>query len=462
VTLPIALDNSKISGHLVDQSSAPKTGLAAAIYGASDGGAFARRRVNPVDASYAFDVAASNLNGNGGTTWWLHAFVDPTSTFTVIRPRAEKVFLPYNSGAGANVDNVNFTVVAVNSAIHGLVRDPQGLPVRGAKVGVWEQGVAAGMAFTRWVETDKDGKYAIPVPAGTYKVGADFLRWISPQPVLVTVAAGASVTQDLAFRAFDATISGTVTFADGTNPAQPHAAMVRAHTSGGAHTWAMAGPDGTYTLRVNAGDAWHIQAVSEEGSSFLKSASILLTPKPGKNPNNDLSLKKNDELPGAVVFTFDATADQVLTLSDGAQVVIPANAMATSGSVTVIVRPLAEMADDGLAEPVSFGYRLLAFDSYLTPIDHFNTPVTLVMPYTAVQLAALGVTPANLIPSYWDLSSNSFKPVPDYTVTQASDGIGSLNLSVMHFTDYALLSATSPAYISFAQYSAYLPALLAK
>ena len=84
------------------------------------------------------------------------------------------------------------------------------------------------------------------------------------------------------------------------------------------------------------------------------------------------------------------------------------------------------------------------------------------MPYTAAQLAALGVTPANLIPSYWDLSSNSFKPVPDYSVTQASDGSGSLNLSVMHFTDYALLSATSTAYISFAQYSAYLPALLAK
>ncbi len=468
VTLPIAQDNSKISGHLVNQDKSPKTGLAAAIYAGSNGGAFAVRRVNPVDASYALDVAAADVNGHGGTTWWLHAFVDPTSMNGVVRPRTQKVFLPFNNGSGANVDNIDFTVVQLDSAIGGTVTDPNGIPLHGAKVGVWEQGMAAGTAFTRWVETDKNGKYLIAVPAGSYKVGADFARpfspMISPVPALVTAVTGKTTAQDLAFRKADAWIGGSVTYADGSSTPVPHAAMVRAYTTDGAHTWALAvGPDASgnfvYALHVIAGQPWHIQAVSEEGDIFLKSDPILVTPKKGLNPNNDLVLKAVDRLPGAVVFTFDATQDQVLTLSDGAQVIIPANAMATSGQVMVVIRPLPEVADDGVATPVSFGYRLLAFDSFMTPIDHFNSPVTLVMPYTAAQLTALGVTPANLIPSYWDLGTNSFKPVPDYTVVQNPVGSGSLNLAVMHFTDYALVSGTNPAYINFPQYSAYLPAV---
>ncbi|HEY3344400.1 MAG TPA: hypothetical protein VGJ97_05715 [Anaerolineaceae bacterium] len=65
------------------------------------------------------------------------------------------------------------------------------------------------------------------------------------------------------------------------------------------------------------------------------------------------------------------------------------------------------------------------------PILSLTQPVTLVMPFTADQL----------VPGYWDTPTNSWKPVPNYSVTQTEDGSGSLSLSIEHFTVYASLAA---------------------
>jgi hypothetical protein len=88
----------------------------------------------------------------------------------------------------------------------------------------------------------------------------------------------------------------------------------------------------------------------------------------------------------------------------------------STGILTLIVRPRAELADDGGARPVSFGYRLLAFDASHQPIAQFNDDVTPTLPFIAAQLTALGVAPAELVPSYWDEATGSWKPVPNVTV----------------------------------------------
>ncbi len=456
--LPVAANNSSIQGQLVTQLGAPQTGVPGAIYGVSDGGAFARRRVNPLDASYEFDVAATDLNGNGGTFWWLHAFVDPSSGFAVIHPATRKVFLP---STGANLSGVDFTTAQLNATLQGTVSDPQGVPVKGAKVSVWEQNVEVGKAFTRWVETGPDGKYRLKVPAGTFKVGADAPRWTSPAAAIVSVAAGQSAAQDLQFRANNAWIVGKVSY-NGAG----HSAMIRAYTTDGGHAWTLADKNGIYALHVAAGLDWHVQAVSEDGADFLRSPRLNITPQActlatgdclSKNPLN-LTLEQVDRLPGALVLRFDASQNQTFTLSDGAQVVIPANAMADSGFVTLVARPLPELADDGGVTPVSFGYRLLAFDDSQMPIETFNAPVTLVMPFTAAQLAELTVSPDNLVPQYWDLATSSFKPVPAYSVSVDSSGNGSLNLHVEHFTDYALTAGSNAALFTLGNH-VFLPAV---
>jgi hypothetical protein len=444
-TLPAAPNNSSISGHFNSHDTGePQLGLPGIVYAASDNGGVARDRLNPLDGSYAIDVAAVDTFGHGGSFWRVRGFVDPTSGYAVQRPRVQRVFLPYNGGNGAEVA-ADFTVARLDAAIAGRVTDAQGQPLPGAKVGIRELSAPAGEALTRWTLAGPDGRYRVRVTAGTYVVRADFRNLVQPQPQTVTVASGATARADLHFRLRNAVIAGQVTY-EGTG----HTAFVRARSDSGAHIATLAGPNGHYELHVNAGDTWHIQAVSEAISGtttatetvFLKSERLDMTPQPGPNTGNDLSLEISDSLPDAVAMAFDASEDQQLTLSDGSQLIIPSGALAPDGPVVVTVRPLAELADDGDTQPVAFGYRVHAFDASHRPITHFNTPVTIALPFTAEQLDALGVTADQLVPAYWDEATASWKPVENVSVEVDDHGGGVVSIAVDHFTDYALLAGS--------------------
>lgn len=434
VTLPVAPNNSTITGALLNAANlAPALNLPGAVYGASNSGALKREKVNPLTGGYQFQVAALNTSGQGGTFWWLKAFVDPTSGWVVQQPRLAKVFLPYNNGNGADA-TANFVVAQVNAVVTGFVLNPDGTPAVGARVTVQEGATESAVAFRRWAYTNALGHYALRVPAGTYRVTADQVNRIAPIPVVVSVPAGTIQRVDMQFRAANASISGTVVYQGAA-----HAAFIRAYSSSGAHVAGETDLAGNWSLALRAGETWHIQAVSEDGSAFLKSERINLQVKAGADPNRyTLTLLASDTLPEALLFNFDAAQDQVLTLSNGVQVQIPAGALAVSGMVTVAVQPRVDLADDGGATPVSFGYRLLAFDEAFSPILSFNQAITLVIPFSAGQLQQLGVTPDKLAPRYWDPSSASWKPVPGYSVQVQPDGSGTVNITLEHFTDYSL------------------------
>jgi hypothetical protein len=264
---------------------------------------------------------------------------------------------------------------------------------------------------------------------------ASYDNLISPLPQTVTLAAGETSVVNLEFRAKNATLNGTVVY----NGA-PHSAFIRAYSSNGAHVTGLTDLNGNWSIHLRAGETWHIQAVSEEGDLFLKSERIHVQVKPGVDPNSyQLTLLESDTLPKALAFTFDASLDQVLTLSNGSQVIIPAGALAASGMVTVSVMPKMDLADSAGATPVSFGYRLLAFDENFAPILRFNAPVTLLIPFTNEQLAGLGIGPEQLIPSYWDPSTSTWKPVPNFSVLVTPEG-GQVIITLNHFTDYTLLA----------------------
>jgi hypothetical protein len=449
-TLPVAPNNSRISGHFNSHDTGEaQLGLPGIVYAASDNGGVVRDQLNPLDGSYAIDVATVDVFGHGGSFWRVRGFVDPTSGYVVQWPRVQRVFIPYNDGDGADV-SVDFTVARLDATIAGRVTDAQGQPLRGAKVGVYELNAPAGEAFTRWTLAGPDGRYHIRVTAGAYVVRADFRNLIQPRPQIVTVASGAAARADLRFRLRNAVIAGRVTY-DGIG----QTAFVRARSDSGAHVATLAGPNGHYELHVNAGDIWHIQAVSEAISStatatetlFLKSEPLDVIPQPGPNAGNHLALAISDTLPDALALAFDAGEDQVLTLSDGSQLIIPAGALAPDGPVVVTVRPLAELADDGGAQPVAFGYRVHAFDASHRPITRFNMPVTIALPFTADQLAALGVTADQLVPAYWDEATASWKPVEHVSVEVGTQGDGVVSVVVDHFTDYALLAGSGGGWV---------------
>ena len=436
LALPVALNTSSIHGLLIDRADLTiQTGLPAAVYGASNSGALKREKVNPLTGGYEFNVTSTDTSGQGGTYWWLKAFVDPTSGWIVQQPRLTKVFLPYNNGQGADV-TANFLVAEVNAAVSGQVSGPDGQPLAGARVSVREIGATSAVAFRRWTYTNDQGRYALRVPAGQYKVTAAYRNMISPLPVFVSLSPGEHLTANLQFRTKNAQISGAVMY-DGL----AHAAFIRAYSDNGARVFTQTDLNGDWTLNLSAGEVWHIQAVGEEGSHFLKSQRMRALPGVGVNPSSYLlELLPSATLPESLVLEFDASQNQVLTLSNGAQVIVPGGALAASGMVSVAVHPKMDLADDGGATPVSFGYRLLAFDENMAPILHFNAPITLVVPFTAAQLAELGVTPDQLIPSYWDPSTESWKPVPNFTVQVFLNGNGTVSITVDHFTDYGLLA----------------------
>lgn len=436
ITIPVAPNNATISGHLIDRADGlPQTGLPAAIYAASNSGALKREKVNPLTAAYEFEVASTNTSGQGGSYWWLKAFVDPTTGWVVQQPRLSKVFLPYNNGNGASV-TADFGVVQVNAVLSGTVTGVGGQPLSGALVTAVEKNSTSAAALRRWTYTNAQGRYMLRLPAGSYKVTADYRNLLSPLPAYVTLAPEEKKTVDLQFRAKNATVSGTVIY-----EGAPHTAFLRAYSSRGGRVNAQTDLNGAWTLQLSAGETWRIQAVGEEGTQFLKSARLVVTPQPGVDPvSHPLTLLPSETLPEGLILNFDAAQDQLLALSNGAQVIIPGGALAPSGMVSVAVHPKMDLADDAGATPVSFGYRLLAFDENRAPILHFNAPLTLVMPFTAEQLAKLGVTPEQLIPSYWDPASNSWKAVPNFSVQVLANGDGAINVTIDHFTDYGLLS----------------------
>jgi protocatechuate 3,4-dioxygenase beta subunit len=447
VNLPVAPNNSSISGlflnHATDQ---PKLGIPGMVYAASNSGALAKDKLNPLTGGYYMPVATTDTAGRGGTTWLLRGYVDPTTGFHLIPPRRQAVFIPFNNGAGADV-TANFTVAELDARIAGRVTDPFGTPIPGARVSVMEQNAPAGIAFHRWALTNQDGHYAIRIPAGTYTVRADFRNWVNPVPRLITVHANTTALVNLQFRQRDAEINGQALYLG-----VPHAAFIRAYSDTGAHVFTTSA-DGNYTLFVNSGDTWHVQAVGEDGSDFLRSPRIAVIPIPGVNPGNNLDMVVVDKLPKAEAFSFDATQDQVFILSNDCQVLIPAGAMATSGLVTLVIRPLPALADTGGTQPISFGYRLNAYDQAKMPIERFNSTITMRVPFSVDQLITLGITPEHLLPTYWDEATFSWKPIPNFSLEVYDDGNGYLNLSINHFTDFAMLNSLPTVNI-------YIPSIL--
>lgn len=459
IKLPIAANNSHIKGALKNRDGATVTDVAGSVWAVSDSGGWSRTPVNQVDGSYDLPVYTTDITGAGGSTWRVHANVDPSSGYLVQRPRRQTVFLPFNNGEGSTVEGVDFTLVnrSTFGTISGTVTSPDGRrPMRGARVVVSEITGDRTTAVTRWAYTNRQGQYTIQVPAGSYRVRVHFRHQqnqrgdlptylIAPAPVTVSLAEQGSATADLSFRESDTTVSGQVTY-NGTG----HAALVRAHSADGVSVHARADAEGYFQLHLKMGLTWTLQAVSSEEDLFLRSNTIDVTPA----ENNitileQLVLVAADPLPESQAFVFAADTDQTFVMADGSEVRVPAGAMAVSGTVTLTVRPLPEVESDGGVQPVSFGYRLHAFlqgdetQPQQQRVTNFIRPVTLVIPFTAEQLTALGITIDQLVPAYWDEASGSWKYVETVTVIPDDNGGGMVQIAVDHFTDFGLVADSS-------------------
>jgi hypothetical protein len=456
--IPVAADNSRISGTLRNRDGSAARGVPAVVLGASDSGGWARTYVNPVTANYRLDVVSTELRGNGGSTWRVRPIVDPSTGYVLQRPALERVFLPYNNGEGSNVGGIDFTVIDIDSLgrISGQVLGPGDEPAKYARVAISEISADSSTALRVWTYTNREGWYERAVPPGRYRVTAYWWRQgnriIDPAPVQVEVATEQQVAANLSFRSSDVTLSGSVSYQGAAYPG-----LVRARSEDGAVVHSRAQDDGQYELALRSGLSWTIQAVSSDESSFLRSQAEQAIPAISNSTATlpELVLELAAPIPESQIFSFEAELDQIFTMGDGSQVQVPAGAIQSSGSTILTVRPLPELQSAGNLEPISFGYRLNAYDSNRRPLSKFASPVTLILPFAASDLAALGVTPEQLVPAYWDEATSSWKPVENVIVVVDQNGDGEVQISVDHFTDFALLAGLNSGALQ-----SYLPVII--
>ncbi len=245
---------------------------------------------------------------------------------------------------------------------------------------------------------------------------------------------GKSANVTLKLRDADGRMTGFVTFND------------QAVQNGWVGCWSEDGNNnggqiinGSYSLNYTFNSTYHCNANAQSGTAFLQSEEKIVTITKEKTKTVNFTLgQANFQIPPPVSESFDATQSHVITLGDGTTLNIPANALASSGTVTVNANPTINVQSQQTAQPLGYGYNFEAIDANGQPITKFKDTITACFKYTDSQLEAIGVDESSLVPSYWDSASGTWKQPNN--ITQDTDN-NTVCIRSDHFTAYAVVSA---------------------
>ena len=429
VTLVVKTNDSVISGSILDEVGEAITGTNLFVFansGVNGRNAFQQGTVND-DGTYTISVSSGD--------WILGYFIDPSSGYMSSPPNPDDKF---TITSGQTVTK-NITLRAANSTITGTVLKADGVtPETGAFISVDQRGGGAesseGKGFFNGAQTNQSGVYTVKISSGSYKVRVNIqpgTGYISPPEETVVVAANETSTKNFTLRESNATITGKVTLSGIETMA-----FVYAWADDGGFAQSMSGFNGNYSLDVSSGTTWHVGGGYETGTNAYRSEETAVTPANGSSSTVNLALVKSDyDLPQSLTVQFDATKPKVIELTDGTELNIPANALATSGNVTLNVNPKTSLPSKKGDRPIWYGYEFSATDATSQTITSFNSDITISFPYTDAQLVKLGITADQLVPSYWDTTTGSWKQVSNVTIDTTNHMVV---ITTDHFTDYAL------------------------
>ncbi|MBI2589551.1 carboxypeptidase regulatory-like domain-containing protein [Candidatus Berkelbacteria bacterium] len=361
--------------------------------------------------------------------------------------------LGYSSGSGQDVEltltagetkTYDITLKKADSTIRGRATKSNGDAMAWAWIAADtrdpnEKTKADSYYYSNGASTNQNGDYEMKVPAGTYWVGG--YMWsgsgvINPKRVKVTVDASTPATVDLTFRDADASIQGNVRQGgSGTD------AFVTAWAEDGGYSEANSSLIGIYGLSVSSGTKWHVKAIRKDGADIYKSPEKVIDLSSTKQGSVDLDLEKQSfTLPDTQSITFDPTKQQAISLDDGTALTIPANTIATSGTVTLTAEPTVELAEEADAKPVSYGYEYNAIDQNGTEITNFSGNITLETKYDEDWLEDANVQDEEeLIVGYYDTTVGTWKELSNCTVNKDQDTV---SCQTDHFTAFALVTAS--------------------
>ncbi|MFA6553109.1 MAG: VCBS repeat-containing protein [Patescibacteria group bacterium] len=453
VKVTLVANDSTISGFVKDQNGFLVTNLDAEVYVNDDSWQWRGTRLQP-DGSFTFSVrggkkymAGVNVRGGSGA-------------YVASQPRPEDAFVvPTNSTYTKIV-----TILKADTAISGIVLKPDGTPMQRAWVNAnnyrsMENKIKGDVAGARIVDTGTqtgaDGKFSIAVLAGKYDVHAGMPpefsgNFMPPKEVSVDVASANPVTGvTLQFREADATATVTLLLPDGTKP-----------DMGFCHAWSEQGGNsgkeangGVSNVPLTTG-TWNVgcDSYNPKTDKFYRSDENQVSVTKGKNVT--LSVKMQEGLfniPKGVTETFDATTQKVMTLPDGTSLTIPANALATSGNVTLMATPDVNLMHTRDTKPINFAWNFEALDSNNQLVQTFNSNATICIPYDKGYLDKIGIDENTIVAKYYNSTNGSWQLPEGTTQDFVSHKVC---FSVSHFTNFALAtgsrvtaSAGGPQYI---------------
>ena len=188
----------------------------------------------------------TQLSGESSSSWYQQVYYNGTYSMTrqagLYSVRASVACHTYSEQREVTLppsqSGIDFSVSLRDRLVSGIVSDTVGLPICGA----W---VAGENGVSDYDSTERNGRYALQLPAGTYTVEASESGYGDAPDQMVTVPPHATGT-DFVLPAPNNTIQGTVR--DNHGAAVAGATM---HASGSAGSASGAsGADGGYTLRV--------------------------------------------------------------------------------------------------------------------------------------------------------------------------------------------------------------------
>lgn len=343
---------------------------------------------------------------------------------------------------------VEQTLQEADATINVTVLSPEGDPETAA----WVSAVEETDDHSAWGDyiggsTDHNGELSLAAtggktyrvyayPTSSYTAGSDILP---PTSQLVELAVGQ--TADISMQslasdwtlAIEATYPSTTTVSDDTVSAYTYCYAYSADLAIDTYT----GLDANHTGQLNliSGGDWKIGCMGYQDNIFYRSADITYTPSTTATVDDTLELEMSDygDYYAAQTYSFSATSATTLTLPDGVStLVVPANAIDTTGNVSITVETATDYSVSDNSYPV-LAYQFTALNSSGVEVTEFASNLTLNLAYDETKLAELGITETDLLGANFDSETNSWgAPVSTSIDTEAN----TIQIVLSHFSAY--------------------------
>lgn len=394
------------------------------------------------DGSYELEVS-------GGT--WLVNFgpIDPNrSSWSWHEPPREVVFA---SDATAEVKTANFMVPLATARLivktlkpDGTILADAGVAVSTVSVSGQTSGVYTGPLFFQ--KTNPLGIANFSVAPRTFYIRAFVapeLELINPDEAVVTLTAGEEKTVILQFKRREVLVKGITKLSDGKPAA---GAFIWAWSEKGGAAQGYANGSGEFSIPVSKNSRWHIGASKVINDIPYKSSELTIDIKETGVAEVELVLlEAGPALPLSTRVVRPAAETAVAELIAGAKVVVPPNAAAASGNVTIEVKPVVEAPVQPLAKVVGTVYDVTIKDQGGNVVSELMQETEIVLPYTDEDLKALKITEDELIPSFYDEKTGTWVKLTEFVIDKVNKKVIA---KVKHLTRFALVAAadtTPPA-----------------